>query len=71
MDFGQKPLDASPNELFRFTHEVKEDIQVRSPDIAGAYLLSHVYTPFEAFDQEVGRRNRSNHRDTYHDTRVG
>jgi DNA repair protein RadC len=52
MDFGQQPLDSAQQELFRFTHEVKEDIQVRSPDIAGAYLLSHVFTPFDAFDQE-------------------
>jgi DNA repair protein RadC len=52
MDFGQRPLDSSSDELFRFTHEVKEDIRVHSPAIAAAYLLSHVYTPFEAFDQE-------------------
>jgi DNA repair protein RadC len=52
LDFGQKSVESAQQELFRFTHEVKEDIQVRSPDIAGAYLMSHVYTPFEAFDQE-------------------
>ncbi len=52
MDFGQQPLDSAQNELFRFTYEVKDDVQVRSPDMAGAYLLSHVFTPFDAFDQE-------------------
>jgi DNA repair protein RadC len=52
LDFGQQPLDSAQQELFRFTYEVKEDIQVRSPDIAGAYLLTHVFTPFDAFDQE-------------------
>jgi DNA repair protein RadC len=52
LDFGQKPLESSPDEPFRFTYEVKDDIQVRSPDMAGAYLLSNVFTPFDAFDQE-------------------
>jgi DNA repair protein RadC len=67
MDFGQTPLDSSSEELFRFTHEVKEDIRVHSPAIAGAYLMSHVYTPFEAFDQEevwillLNNKNRITH----------
>ena len=52
IDFGQRPLDSGQDEIFRFTYEVKDDIQVLSPDIAGAYLLSNVFTPFDAFDQE-------------------
>jgi hypothetical protein len=52
LDFGQQPFDAQPAESLRFTYEVKEEIKVLSPEIAGAYLLSHVYTPFEAFQQE-------------------
>jgi DNA repair protein RadC len=52
LDFGQKPLDAQQSEMWRFTFEVKEDVSVRSSEIAGAYLLNHVFTPFEAFEQE-------------------
>jgi hypothetical protein len=52
VDFGQRPIDPAQDEILRFTHEVKHDIQIASPDMAGAYLVSHIFTPFEAFDQE-------------------
>jgi DNA repair protein RadC len=51
-DFGQRPDEASLADVMRFTYAVKEEVQVVSPEVAGAYLLSHVYTPFEAFEQE-------------------
>src|SRR6266508_5961184 len=67
LDFGQQPFDAPPAESLRFTYKVKEEIKVLSPEIAGAYLLSHVYTPFEAFQQEevwvllLNTKNRITH----------
>ncbi len=67
LDFGQQSQDVQQAESLRFTYEVKEDVKVLSPDIAGAYLLSHVYTPFEAFEQEevwvllLNTKNRITH----------
>lgn len=51
-DFGQKPVDPAPVEDLRFTTAIKEPLPVRSPTDAGQYLLTTVFTPFEAFDQE-------------------
>jgi DNA repair protein RadC len=51
-DFGQRSLDASAVDDLRFTYAVKEAVQVRTPADAGHYLLTHVFTPFAAFDQE-------------------
>src|SRR4051812_30555070 len=36
----------------RFVRMVKEEIVIRSPSDAAEYLLNHVFTPFDAFDQE-------------------
>ncbi len=51
-DFVPASEDVSLVDVMRFTYEVKEDVQVVSPEVAGAYLLSRVFTPFEAFPQE-------------------
>ena len=51
-DYGQPPFDAPRVDGLRFTYEVKEEIQVLSPVDAGRYLLTRVFTPFEAFEQE-------------------
>ena len=52
LDFGHQPLGDPASEVLWFTYEVKENVHVREPDTAGAYLLSHVFTPFDAFQQE-------------------
>ena len=36
----------------RFVRKLREEVLVRSPYDAAHHLLSHVFTPFEAFDQE-------------------
>lgn len=51
-DYGYRPLEAAPVDGLRFTYEVKEAVKVLSPADAGHYLLTHVFTPFEAFEQE-------------------
>jgi DNA repair protein RadC len=53
-DFGQKSPAVQAAEILRFTftYEVKEDVQVSAPDVAGAYLLNRVFSPFDAFQQE-------------------
>jgi DNA repair protein RadC len=50
-DFGQPPREEAA-ELFRFTYAVQEEVQVLQPADAGHYLLTRVFTPFEAFEQE-------------------
>lgn len=32
--------------------EVREEVVIHSPQAAGEYLLGHVFTPFEQFEQE-------------------
>jgi DNA repair protein RadC len=39
-------------ELGRFMREAANPVQVNSPAIAAAYLMEHVFYPFEAFVQE-------------------
>ncbi len=51
-DFGQRPLDPPTADELRFTDGVKEAVKVRTPADAGQYLLTRVFTPFTAFDQE-------------------
>lgn len=51
-DFGAQALDAPAGDELRFTYAVKEGVAVLSPMDAGQYLLNHVYTPFDAFQQE-------------------
>lgn len=36
----------------RFVRMVKEEIVIRTPANAAEHLLTHVFTPFDAFDQE-------------------
>ena len=66
-DFVSSSEDLSPVDVMRFTYEVKEAVQVISPEVAGAYLLSRIFTPFEAFSQEevwvllLNTKNRITH----------
>lgn len=50
-DFVQ-PLRDEAAELFRFTYAVQEEVQVLASADAAHYLLTRVFTPFEAFEQE-------------------
>ena len=51
----------------RFVRAIKENILIRSPDDAAQHLLNHVFTPFDAFDQEelwvllLNTKNRITH----------
>lgn len=53
--------------LPRFVREVTASVYVTSPADAAEYLLEHVYTPFEAFEQEemwvllLNTKNRITH----------
>lgn len=63
-DFGRKPDyslvyyelgflgDESPENVGRFIRQVREEVVVRSPHDAALHLITRVFTPFEAFDQE-------------------
>ena len=67
-DFGQKraapemvyavsaaPLagcDSREPALGRFVHTLQEELVVRTPATAATYLLEHVFTPFDTFEQE-------------------
>ena len=51
-DYGYRPAEAPVADGLRFTYEVKEAVKVMNPADAGRYLLTHVFTPFEAFEQE-------------------
>jgi DNA repair protein RadC len=42
----------SQEDTGRFVRKLKEEVQIRSPNDAATHLLTHVFTPFEAFDQE-------------------
>jgi DNA repair protein RadC len=44
------PLRVS--DISRFVREVKETVPIGSPAEAGQYLLEHIYSPFDRFDQE-------------------
>lgn len=48
-DEGMKPR---VRDVGRFVREVKEAVQIRSPNDAAQHLLTHVYVPFEDFSQE-------------------
>jgi len=39
-------------ELDRFVRKLQEPVWATSPQVAAQYLLTHVYTPFDQFDQE-------------------
>jgi DNA repair protein RadC len=41
-----------PEGISRFTRVVREEVAVRTPSDAAYHLLKHVYTPFDALDQE-------------------
>lgn len=51
-DYGYRPVGSAAGDGLRFTYEVNEEVKVLSPVDAGRYLLTHVFTPFEAFEQE-------------------
>lgn len=54
-DFGHTPLDAAGlvyEGQPRFVRTVHEAVIVRSPAEAAQHLLTHVFTPFAAFEQE-------------------
>jgi DNA repair protein RadC len=51
-DYGYRPAEVAVADGMRFTYEVKEAVKVLSPVDAGRYLLTRVFTPFEAFEQE-------------------
>ena len=64
-DFGRKPdpfsiyyeigfagREHTAEGTSRFVRSVREEILIRSPFDAAEHLLNHVFTPFEAFDQE-------------------
>lgn len=51
-DFAAQPLAPPEADSLRFTYAVKEEVKVRTPADAGQYLLTRVFTPFAAFDQE-------------------
>ena len=42
----------NPEGTGRFVRQLKEEVVVRSPYDAAQHLLTNVFTPFEAFDQE-------------------
>ncbi len=66
-DFGATPWESSAETDLRFTYAVNEEVAVLRPADAGQYLLTHVYTPFERFDQEevwillLNNKNRITH----------
>jgi hypothetical protein len=66
-EYSYRPVEQAPGDILRFTSEVKEDVQVVTPSDAGRYLLAHVFTPFEAFEQEevwallLNNRNKITH----------
>jgi len=49
---GLAGLDAREENLGRFVRVVRDEIIVRSPVDAAQHLRQHVFTPFEALDQE-------------------
>src|SRR5436853_6411742 len=51
-DYGYRPVEVESVDVMRFTYEVKEAVKVHNPVDAGRYLLTRVFTPFEAFEQE-------------------
>ena len=63
-DFAKKPDPASiyyelefaghehVESTGRFVRQLREEVVIRSPVDAAHHLLAHVFTPFEAFDQE-------------------
>jgi DNA repair protein RadC len=60
-------LDAREENLGRFVWVVRDEIIVRAAVDAAQHLLAHVFTPFEAFDQEelwvllLNTKNRITH----------
>lgn len=60
-------LGTREENLGRFVRVVKDEVIARSPVDVAQYLLQHVYTPFEAFDQEelyvllLNTKNRITH----------
>ena len=78
-DFGRKPdrslvyyeLGFMGSELSqgigRFIRQVREEVVIRSPQDAAQHLMTSVFTPFEAFDQEelwcllLNTKNRITH----------
>ena len=43
---------ARPTQLGRFVREASEPVAINRPESAAVYFLKHIYTPFEAFEQE-------------------
>jgi DNA repair protein RadC len=81
VEFGGRPAEApaairqavlsslisGEPEAGRFVRSVNEEVIVRTPADAATHLLTHVYTPFDQFDQEelwtllLNTRNRITH----------
>jgi DNA repair protein RadC len=54
-DFGQKPLDPAGlvyEGRHRFVRTLHEAVVVRTPAAAAQHRLTHIFTPFAAFEQE-------------------
>ena len=57
----------NPESIGRFIRQVREEVVVRSPQDAAQHLITSVFTPFEAFDQEevwcllLNTKNRITH----------
>ena len=57
----------NPESIGRFIRQVREEVVIRSPQDAAQHLMTSVFTPFEAFDQEevwcllLNTKNRITH----------
>lgn len=64
---GLDHIDRIAPELGRFVREAQACEQITSPQAAAEYLLKHIYTPFDQFDQEevwlllLNTKNRITH----------
>ena len=50
--FPARRQEHATAQLGRFIRQVREEVEVISPQAAAKYLLEKVFTPFELFDQE-------------------
>jgi len=50
--FPARRQEHAAAQLGRFIRQVREEVEVISPQAAARYLLEKVFTPFELFDQE-------------------
>jgi DNA repair protein RadC len=52
LQFPARTPEQQAAKLGRFLREVRENVEVISPQAAAQYLIEKVFTPFELFDQE-------------------